>query len=317
MLKRAFILSVLITFLTSCAFNYHLKEVSKTAPKLPVKVSVTQRTGEFTKVRVVGKIDVYLHTGVKYNKIVFQGESDDVAHTTRIVNNDELYIEVGKGYPKYGHLKVDIYMHRFTAFTFRGSGNIYAKGVAAKCIDLDIDNNQNTLFDGSFGVSRAKFANIGYTKIRGVRGCVTNLTLTENAKVKLIGYSNVANINMNDRAELKLFWVKSKTLRVQLKGRARAEISGLAENFHAKTWDKSCLDSRHLMSQNSFVKTYNFSEAYISVVKNQHTLANDKSNIYYYFLPETKTDFMAREGSVLDMREWTRPFIRSYTKYNR
>lgn len=317
MLKRAFILSIATIFLTSCSFNHHLKEVNKPAPRMPVKVSVSQRTSEFTKVRVVGKIDVYLHTGVKYNKIVFHGESDDVAHTARTVNNGELYIEVGKGYPKYDRLKVDIYMHYFTAFAFRGSGNIYAKGVAAKCIDLDIDNNQNTLFDGSFGVSRAKFANIGYTKIRGMRGCVTNLILTENAKVKLIGYSNVANISVSDRAELKLFGVKSKTLRAQLRGHARAEISGLAENFHAKTWDKSCLNSRHLMSQNSFVKTYNFSEAYIAVVKNQHTLASDKSNIYYYFLPETKTDFMAREGSVLDMREWDRPFIKSHTKYNR
>lgn len=317
MLKRAFILFIAAILLTSCTFRQHLKEVKKPAPKVPVKVSVSQRTSAFSKVRIVGKIDVYLHTGVKFNKIVFQGESDDVAHTARTVNNNELYIDVGKGYPKYGHLKVDIYMQNFTAFTFHGSGSIFAKGVTSKCIDLDIDNNQNTVFDGSFGVSRAKFSNVGRTKIRGVRGCVTYLTLTENAKVKLMGYSNVATINMNDNAELKLFWVKSKTLRVILKGRARAELSGLAETFHAQTWDKSWLDSRHLMSQNSFIKTHNFSEAYISVVKNQHTLANDKSNIYYYFLPETKTDFLAREGSVLDMREWTRPFIKSNTKYNK
>ena len=316
MLKRAFILFTAAILLTSCNLRHHIKENKKPAPKVPVRVSISQRTAEFTKIRIQGKIDVYLHTGGKFNKIVFQGESDDVAHTTRTVNNGELFIDVGKGYPKYGRLKVDIYLHNLTAFTFHGSGNIFAAKMAAKCVDIEIDNNQNTLFDGSFGVSRAKFSNVGRTKIRGIRGCTTFLTITDRAKVKLIGYSNVATLNMSGDSELSLYWVKSKTMRVKLKDNARAQLSGLAENFHAETWNRSRLNSRHLMSQNSFVKTHNTSEAYIAVVKNQHTLANDKSNIYYYFLPETKTDFMAREGSVLDMREWTRPFLKSNTKYN-
>lgn len=300
--------------LTNCA-RHHIQEAKKTEPKTPVRVSVSQRMGEFNKVKVTGTIDVYLHTGARSNKIVLQGEAEDVANVERGINNSELYINLGKGYPKYGHIKVDIYTHNIIAFTYQGSGNIFAKGVNAKCIDLDIDNDKTTSFDRSFGVSRAKFTNIGYSKIYGINSCVTHLILMDQAKVKLDGYPNLASLSMSGNSELTISRVKSKTLRTRLKGNARAKISGVTETLHAELWDKSSLNSRRLISQNSFVKTHNIATAYITAIKNQHTLAKDRSNIYYYFLPETKTNFMAKDGSVLDMREWPNHF-KSYTPYN-
>jgi hypothetical protein len=52
------------------------------------------------------------------------------------------------------------------------------------------------------------------------------------------------------------------------------------------------------------------------VVEAQHALAKGSSNIYFYDLPDMKADFMAENGSILDLREWERPFFREGSHLN-
>lgn len=303
MLKRAFILAISTILLTNCTWH-NINTNKKNPPTMLIPTVISENTSEFTKIKINGKIDVNIHTGSNIHKVVFYGAQQDIVSADHGVKYGELFINLDKKAPKYGYMKVDIYMRKLTSFRYNGSGNILATGIKSSCVDVDINNNGNTTLGGSFGLGRAKFSNSGYYKIQGVHGCATNLILMDNAKVNLNGYSNVANLNMGDNSQLNLYWVKSKTIHIKLKDNSRAQLSGVAETFDSEQWDKSLLETRHLMAQNSFVKTHDTSAAYISVVKNQHTLAKDKSNIYFYFLPETQTDFMAKDGSVLDMREW-------------
>lgn len=300
---KFFTIAVSAILLTNC--TWHRSEtVKKSPPQMIASTVIAENMQEFTKVNIEGKIDVNIHTGNNFHKIVFHGVEPDIKSTERNVKYGELYIKLGKNLPKYGYMKVDIYMRKMTAFTYNGSGNIFASGIASNCIDINIDNDKNATIGGSFGLGNAKFSNVGYYQIQGVHGCTTNLIIKDKAKVRITGYSNLANLNMGDDSELNLYWVKSKSIKIKLKDNARVQLSGVTEAFNDEQWDKSRLDGRHLMSQISFVKTHDYSEAYISVVRNQHTLAKDRSNIYYYFLPENHADFMAKNGSVLDMREW-------------
>jgi hypothetical protein len=318
MIKRLFVLAIVTLLLTGCILHHHdIKPAPKSKPKPPLRVKVKQKTSEFTKIQVVGDIDVVVHTNSRGFQIVLRGDSRDVVNTKRYIKDNELVVSLGKGYPKGGRLKVDIYLRHLTGFAYHGSGFVVAKGILSKCMDLLIDNKGSTLFEGSFGVRRAVFMSSGRTKLQGIRSCVTQFVLLDQAKVKLVGYANVATLQMSGASRLSLYWVKSKSIKVNLKDHSRAQMAGVAETLHADLWGEARFNGRHLMSKNSFVKTHGKSEADISVSKNQHTLAQDKSNIYYYFLPEAKTDFMAEEGSVLDMREWERPFLKSPSRYNR
>lgn len=300
-LKYFIFLSIIL--LSNCTWH-RAEPVKKAKPQMIVPTVITENMQEFTKVKIDGKIDVNIHTGNNFHKIVFHGLQPDITSTERSVKYGELYIKLGKNIPKYGYIKVDIYMRKMTAFTYNGSGNIYASGIRSNCVDININNDKNATFGGSFGLGYAEFANAGYYQIQGVQGCATNLTIKDKAKVQITGYSNLANLTMGDDSELSLYRVRSKSIKIKLKDNARVQLSGVTEILNDEQWDKSRLDSRHLISQISFVKTHDYSDAYIAVVRNQHTLAKDKSNIYYYYLPENHTDFMAKDGSVLDMREW-------------
>ena len=74
---------------------------------------------------------------------------------------------------------------------------------------------------------------------------------------------------------------------------------------------------RYLRAQRSFVKTHDQSVAEISAVNHQSNLATDASDIYYFNIPNTRADFMAFNGSVLDMREWSQYDTEEFTRYNK
>lgn len=314
-MKRIFILMVLAILITGCKFR-HIDTTQP--PKTASITSITAQLPPFTKVNVIGKIDVILHTGATTNKIVLTGDTRDIKETLRTVKDNELYVQINKPYPKYANLKVEIYLKRISCFSYHGYGTIKARGIQTNCLDLVIDNAKDTTINGSLCLCNVKILGPGITQINGIRtGCTTNLYLASFANVKLVGYANLAHIKMSGNSQLSLFWVKSKTLRIKMKDKARAQLAGISDYLHVELWGKAKFDGKYLRSKNSFIKTHDNSTAEISVIKNQHTLAKGKSNIYYYSLPETKTDFLAEEGSVLDFRDLSNPFLKSNSKYNK
>jgi hypothetical protein len=82
-------------------------------------------------------------------------------------------------------------------------------------------------------------------------------------------------------------------------------------------WGVAQFKGRYLRAQRSFVKTHDKSVAEISTVNHQSNLATDASDIYYYNIPNTRADFMAYNGSVLDMREWDRADMQNFNRYNK
>ena len=98
---------------------------------------------------------------------------------------------------------------------------------------------------------------------------------------------------------------------------AKIQLAGIVNRLEVELWGAARFKGRYLRAQRSFVKTHDKSVAEISAVNHQSTLATDASDIYYYNIPDTRADFMAFNGSVLNMREWSLYELQEFTRYNK
>ncbi|MDP3562475.1 MAG: DUF2807 domain-containing protein [Legionellaceae bacterium] len=324
MLNRVITLLVLSTFLMSCARFHHqparpfhfLHSKSTHAPgNTPINQNVIVTS--FNQVKIKGNFEVNLHTNSRQPTVIFHGDPRDLAHVKWFVTHNELMIEAEKDYPKYGHVYIDISSRYLRSFVYQGSGAIAGQYLYSKSLDLYIKNNGNTTLDGQLVLHRAAFGGKGYTKIKGIQTSAMQLSLSDNAHVQLSGVADVSTINMKGHSWLSLYWVKGNMLKLRLKESARVQLAGTVGFFDAALRDDARFNGRYLRARRAFVKTEDRSEADINVVEAQHTLATGTSNIYFYDLPDMKADFMAENGSVLDLREWERPFMKEPTRYNR
>ncbi len=299
--------------LTSCFWHHHATE--KTAP-LPSGVPQTQNPPSFTRVNVSGSLNVNLHTGAKQPQLIFHGDPRDLSGISWQVQHHELFVNLGRGYPKYGPVTVDVYSHYLVSFTFKGKGTISGKQLYSRSLDLYIKNKGKTQLDGQIALNHATFISSGYTQIQGIHSHNLQLNLAGTTHVQLSGITDLTTLTMKGQSWLSLYWVKSHKLKAQLKENARAQLAGVVAVLDLKVCDSARFNGRYLRANEAFVKTFNQAEADISVLYAQHTIAHDASNIYYYKLPDMKTDFMVENGSVLDMREWERTFMQDTTRYN-
>ena len=127
----------------------------------------------------------------------------------------------------------------------------------------------------------------------------------------------LAHLDISDEAQLSLNWVSTPALILRAKDKAFVQLAGVTHKLDAVMCDQSRFQGRYLRAKHAYVKTFGTSVAEISALKVQHTLASDGSDIRFYALPVMKTDFMAFNGSVLDMRDWDDPYIKSYHPYNK
>ena len=122
---------------------------------------------------------------------------------------------------------------------------------------------------------------------------------------------------MDNDGWLSMYWIKSKMLIVRGRGAAFIQLAGVADRLDVELWGKAQFHGRYLRANNAFVKTHNQSLAEIAAVNKQHTLASDNSDIHFFNIPSMKTDFMAFNGAVLDMRDWNMPLMQEYNQYNK
>ena len=122
---------------------------------------------------------------------------------------------------------------------------------------------------------------------------------------------------MDDHTWFSLSWVKTPTLIVRGSNKAFIQLAGIANKLDVELWDFSQLNARYLRARRAFVKTHDNSVAKISTTSHQHLLATDASDIRQYNLPAMKTDFMAMEGAILDMRAFNTAFVEEPTPYNK
>ncbi|GGI84707.1 GIN domain-containing protein [Legionella impletisoli] len=309
MLRRS-ILLIFLMMLAGCAHR----------PSPPSTLPVIQQTrdvGTFNRVKVQGNINISLHSGYSKPKVILIGAATDLANVTTTLSNNTLVIIAGKGYPKHGPVTAKVHGRFLNRFEYQGNGIVKGTKINSNLIDFVLDNDKgNIILGGNLGVRKLNITS-GTVDISGVRSHNLMMDLSGNANVKLKGMANVTSLTMVDKAQLSFYWVNSKALVVRGYDQSYIQLAGITDKLDVELCDKARFHGRYLRAERAFVKTFNQSVAEISAVKRQHTLASDASDIHFYNIPDMRTDFLAFDGSVLDMRDLRMPFIQEYTHYNK
>lgn len=279
----------------------------------------TKRFPAFTNIFIEGNINVNLinNSCVPY-QIKLQGNRSDLAQINTAVNKKILYISLGKGYPHNGALVVTICTKHLNAFNYRGRGSVIGKNIYSKTLkELTLNNAGRTILSGNFAVRKLTIAGGGYAEINGISGPHLQLSIIDSNRVQLTGVININQLNLAKKARLTMYWIKSNALIIRAQERAFMQLAGVVGKLDVELCNFAHFNGRYLRSNTAFIKTHDRSIADIAVVSHQHTLATDTSDIYFYNLPGMRTDFMAYDGSVLDMRDLSFPDVQEYDIYNK
>lgn len=271
----------------------------------------------FAHVNIKGLFDVNLKGGYARPQVILRGDPRDLAGTTVSVRNQTLLVHLGEGYPDFGRITVEIHAKNIQSFSYQGTGVINISRINTPSLDLFIDNKGKTTIKGGIGLRKVDIKGGGYTQIDTIYGNQIELSLAGNSKMQLTGKADIRKIELSEGAFLSFYWVNSKNLCIRAKGESFLQLAGIAERMNVELFDKAHFNGRYLRAKRAFVKTFGQSRAEISAVNRQHTLASDGSDIYFYNIPEMRADFMAFNGSVLDMRDWRMPFLQEYDRYNK
>jgi len=270
----------------------------------------------FTRIKVDGPISVALHTGDARPQVILHGDPRDLAAVTTMVVNSMLQINIGKGYPKFGGIHAEIRGKYLNAFIYHGVGTITGNNLRSSLLDLSIANEGKTTLQGQMVLRSLEVSGNGYTQISTISSPGLRVRLIGAPRVKLAGVVNLTSLDM-DSGWLSMYWVKSKLLTIRGKGAALIQLAGVVDKLDVELCDKARFNGRYLRSNITFVKTFDQSLAEITTIDKQHTLASGNSDIHFYKIPKMKTDFMAFNGAVLDMRDLRSPFVQEYNRYNK
>lgn len=307
-----------VFFLVSCA-SFHAKK-SPQSLDWSVYKSTNQfrQVSSFNEVDAQGQINITLHTGYKKSQVLLTGDPRDLEQVKSVVSQHTLYLVLGKGFPKHGAVHADIQGQYLTRVSYKGSGLINGSQLHTSVLDLFLANAGTTQLGGSIGLRRLDLAGNGLTQITGINSQNLQIHVVQGSpKIQLTGVISMTDLVLEGNTWLSMYWIKSDTMTIRAKKRAKILMAGTVNRLDVALWGNALFKGRYLRAQRSFIKTSGHAVAEISSINHQSTLASDSSNIYYYNLPRTREDFMAYDGSVLDMREWNRINVQDFNRYNK
>ncbi len=291
---------IVLLFLVSCT---HLQRPTQREEYL---ASTDAVPAAFTAVNIYGQLNVNLHTGSKSSFVQFQGSPQDLNDVRWSVQQGVLTVRRLTNSAHPAPVTLDIYSHYLSAFSYHGSGQISGKKLRTYGLKLDVDNHGSTMFDGDIGVNDLRLSGAGQMQVDGLSSQHLTLKLAGNANLNLKGKVALADVRMQDNSRLSLYWVDSRVLTVRAKDSAKIQLAGVVDWMDVQLRGSAVFNGRYLRATRAFVKTFDAARADVFITARQHTLASGKSNIYVFELPAMKTDFMAFQGSVLDLRGWSR-----------
>lgn len=319
MLRLFFLLSLIGLLLSSCV--HHHSTSSKRSLKYTSLQNVQQKNIQqmrmmplFHEIIVKGNVNINLHTGYLHPQVILRGNEQDIMQTSSYVKNNTLIISATPYHPP---LWIDIQAASLTSFTYQGVGVITGQQIHSDYLNLTINNPGRTVLGGSISLRKVVLSGGGFTQIQGVRASFLQISLKNQSKAQLIGVMNLSSLDLNGNGMLEMYWIKSKELNIHSKGTTFIQMAGVVDQLDLELWDIAQFKGRYLRANRSFVRTHDGALAEISALRHQHTLAEDRSNIYYYQIADTCTNFMTCSGAVLDMREWNLDPLREYDRFNK
>lgn len=292
------------------------REVECSSP--PTSKTVGRAVTSTHRLHVEGRINLNLHMNGSRPRVQLKGDPVDLTYLRTEVSNDVLKIYFAKdGYKACQPVTIDVYGPYLTELDYQGVGKIIGKSLRGKRLFLNIDNAGTTTLSGTIHLQKLQASGGGNVQINGIKSMYLQLELQDNTRARLQGTLHLATLNVGQNTFLSMYWIKSPYLTIRAKDNAVVRLAGAVDRLDVELCNHAHFDGRYLRAERPYVKTHDQSVAIMVATKHQHTLATGASDIYFYNLPTTKTDFMADNGSVLDMRDWNNPEIQEYTRYNK
>lgn len=269
----------------------------------------------FHNILVRGDLDVRLHHTQGPTHALAYGDSQDLIYLEFHVQDDWLKVHVGRGFPHYGKMSVDIWVNDLHRLVQRDSAKVVGHQLRSSGLIISTIGTAPLILDGKISLTGLQARKKAHVEIAGVQTQSLSVDLHEHAYVKLQGTMGLCDIHVYDKSWLSMYWVKANRLNMTYGGRSFVQMAGRVNVLDVELYQHAKFAGRYLRATRAFVRTHDYSSAQISVELAQHTLALEESHIDYYDVPFYRTDFMADDGAVLDLREWTMPYAQVEQRY--
>lgn len=266
-----------------------------------VAAKQTRVVAPFDQVRVVGTFDVSLHTGFRQDRVMIQTWSTRTPVIRTEVKDHILQVVCEDNCPKNRGMTLRIETRQLHSFSYQGKGDIIGQHLNTPYLNLSIDNPGRTMLGGSLGLKRVVLVG-GWVTLTGVRTNALDLTIKRHARVQIAGRVRLAKLLLENDSWLSLYWLTADRLKLRAFGKTVIQFAGKARFLDLELWDRARFKGRYFKVNELFATTHDHAVAEINTLKHQHTLARDVSDIYFYEVPESREDFMAYNGAVLEMR---------------
>jgi ABC-type transporter Mla MlaB component len=261
----------------------------------------TPAVAPFSDIQIHGHVDVTLHTNTHQHTFATHGDPRDLSKLKWHIRQDVLVVDMPKHRPTYGPVHVDINTPTLRAFSYAGTGIVTGEHLQSKHLDLWIANTGKTMLHGDLNLNHLTALSSGFTQVSGIHSHNLSVDLAELARVQLVGIAGLRHLTMHGQGWLSAYWIKSDNLTIEANNSATLQLAGIAKHVDIELRDHAHFNGRYLRGQDVFVKTHDHAQADMMVMKREHALALDQSNIYEYNTPSMDTGFMAEAGSILPM----------------
>ncbi len=258
--------------------------------------------GRFNKVRVDGAFDVELRTGYRHPRVLIETVSPSVPKIKTVVKDGILQVTCQDNCPKHDGMRLRIETKQLRSFSYRGRGEISGRHLHAPYLNVYINNPGHTVFGGHLGLRKVVIAGGGEVTLTGVKTPALDLIIKDRSKVQMAGTIQLASLKLENGSWVSLYWLKADRLSLRARGKTVIQFAGKAKLLDVELWDHAQFKGRYFKVKEMFVRTHDHAVAEISTIMHQHVFATDVSDIYYFRIPKSEANYMAYNGSVLNMR---------------
>jgi Putative auto-transporter adhesin, head GIN domain len=267
--------------------------------------SFTTLFGKFDSVLVRGDITVTIHRTSGPSYAVVHGDSADLNGLDFSIEKSWLKVCLGKGYPHFSKVTVDIYVQNLHRLTQRGQARVVANGLYSSGLIVSSIGVAPVYLDGRIDLRGVQARGRAHVEIHGVNTKSMSMEMRDYAYARLQGTIGVCQLNIYDYSWLSMFWVNTNEMHLSLAENTYVQMAGQLLLLDLELFDNAHFYGRYLRVNRSFVRTHDRALAEITTTRAQHTLATGESHIDFYNIPRVKSSLMAGNAAVMDMREWT------------
>lgn len=311
MIKRALISLLLIGLTVSGAlaanmtakkaFAPFISKTTKTSKDAKKITSQMFNLEPFEEISINGPINVEIIANTELHDIRIIGTKNYVDNVKVDAYKNELRVNLMPPPDETGRTMVVIRTGRLSQLNLVGRGTVKAIGVDTD--KLIVNSEYSGMIDISgphVGLESLRAEGPGVIRFHGLNTSSLKVKANANNIVKLSNIKRLARFDYSGNGTIELKPFNSHYLHVTGRGKAMLITRGQVDTLELTLHGAAIFDGRDLKVHTAYANTYNVAQAHIYVLKTQHSLAADNSDILFYNNAHFIGRHMLASGAVLN-----------------